>query len=1006
MNKSSHQAWGEKLFAFRQRAGYRQGELADALSFVRLPLEFSESNSLVGDNITFQNYEISRFEQGHRCPRPRLRHLALIYGLVQLQCIESAAEADAWLALADQRPLNSTERALIFGQRKADLPNLATAAPRLELEVDARQLQQFDVVHRNNYLNRLLHHCEYLPLQGMAFDTRSAAVASSERIGLLDVYIELDTTAKTDVVSSSPQAASRSRLQPLSVLQALIRSPRMVLLGAPGSGKSTLVHYLAYCLANHHLSPAAGWLERHLPNWPTQWQSLLPIAISLRELGAWIQSEGITQRNSRLLLDYLQHWLHQRVLDEFYFVLKEHLRRGEALLLLDGFDELPDEIRLQRQLKEMIGDLPAAFPTTPMLVTCRVLSYRTSHWQLDEQEWPIFELADLTDSQIRHFIADWYQLMTSLQVIAGSPHPSDVLSDRLQRAVFRPDLLRLARNPLLLTVMALVHTHKGQLPDARALLFEAVVDLMLWRWEAIKLKDHDGSETTWRQLLASVQLSERPMKERLWKLAFHIHGRAQIAGTATGGIEVQEATADISESELLATLRELHPTRNVEWAEQIIQIIQLRAGLLVEKSPKLFGFPHRTFQEYLAACHLATQQDFVQQALALIDLRQGWHEVILLAIGYLVHCRDAIEQPLLLLRELCPEPLPAQLLSTPPTTDGSGEGKRWQKVWLAGKALIEIGVARAESYQQGRVLIERMRHRLTYLISHDLLEPRLRAEAGTALSVLGDPRALDTFASVPAGLFRMGNNSTQMALFLELGLLPLIKRNIAEKDVRTYLEASAPQHEVHLETFHVSCYPITNSQYASFISATGHPPPDHWRGSTPPPELRNHPVVFVSWYDTQTYCRWRSEIEDALIRLPTEAEWEKAAIGEQGSLFPWGDDLYTTNLNNYQAGVGTTSTVGIFSTGASPYGCFDMAGNVYEWTSSLWGIDAWQPTYRYPYRPNDGREDPTAPATVYRVLRGGAYYLSNIFTSCTYRDRDLPQSKGRSLGFRVVKVAS
>ncbi|MEZ4708591.1 MAG: SUMF1/EgtB/PvdO family nonheme iron enzyme [Caldilineaceae bacterium] len=986
MKAPAHQAWGERLLIFRQRRHYRQGELADALSFIRLPREFSASNSAIGDNITFQNYELSRFEQGHRCPRPRQRHLALIYGLTHLGCIESAAEADEWLALADQRPLNVAEQALIFGQERGDA--LAPAPLRTDFEIDARQLQSFDAAHRSGYLHRILHQYEYLPLQGLAATARSAPLAPHQRIGLLDVYIELDTTAK---IESFDEAQNRLRMKPLAALPALVRSTRAVLLGIPGSGKSTFVNYLAYCLANHHLHPDEGWLQRHLPAWPDAWRALLPIPITLREVAAWIQAEQITQRNSRLLLDYLQSWLHQRILDEFYFVLKDHLRRGQALLLLDGLDELPDDEKVRRQIKEMIADLPTAFPQTPMLVTCRVLSYRTGHWQLDEQTWPVFELAELNDRQIRHFIDDWYQLMGAMGVV----QTGGALSDKLQQAVLRPDLLRLARNPLLLMVMALVHTHKGQLPDARALLFAAVVELLLWRWEAIKLKDPDGRETTWRQLLNAVGLNDALMQQRLWALAFHIHGRTD---ASAGG----DATADIGESELLATLRELHPNRSLDWAERLVQIIQLRAGLLVEKSPHLFGFPHRTFQEYLAACHLGMQRDFVQQAQALAERGASWYEVILLAIGYLVHCADAIERPLLLIGELCPEGAPEFAETAPHLAPGSAAEIGWHKIWLAGKALLEVGLAHVEPLQQGRALMARLRRHLTTLISHDLLEPRLRAEAGAVLSVLGDPRDFDELATVPAGPFRMGNSAAQMALFTELGVPSFIKLGIAESDTLSFLQAAAPQHEVHLAAYQIGRYPITNSQYALFVAATGHAPPEHWRGPTPPLALRNHPVVFVSWHDAQAYCRWRSQVEGRLWRLPSEAEWEKAAIGVQGTLFPWGDDVATTHLNNYAAGVGATSTVGIFAAGASPYGCFDMAGNVYEWTGSLWGLDAWRPAFAYPYQPDDGREDLGAPDTIYRVLRGGAYYLNHVFTSCTYRDRDLPTNRGRSLGFRVV----
>lgn len=992
MNASRRLAWGEMLLTFRQRSGYRQGELADALSYIRLPLELSPSHSPFGDNITIQNYEISRFEQGHRCPRARARHLELMYGLVQLGSILSQAEADEWLGLADQRPLNQEERNWIFGQQRGQIGKPVAGPQHLELEIDSHQLQFFERTHRTNYLNRILHQCEYLPLQGMALDTRSTKLAAQQRIGLLDVYIELDTTAKTEVLTSAQPG--KNRLQPLGVLPALIRSTRMVLIGAPGGGKSTFLNYLAYCLANHHLHPTDGWLQRHLPHWPVDWERLLPIAITLRDVATWIENEQITQRNSRLLLDYLQSWLHERILDEYYFVIKDHLRRGQALLLLDGLDELPDNERLRRQIKEMIADLPAAFPDTPMLVTCRVLSYRMTDWQLEEREWPPFELAELTETQIRHFIRDWYQLMHSLQLVQSV----DTLSERLVQAVFRPDLLRLARNPLLLTVMALVHTHKGQLPDARALLFEAVVELLLWRWEAIKLKNPDGSETTWHQLLATAYLNETMMKQRLWRLAFHIHGRSQLI---VGDDSAAEITAEITLSELLATLRELHPERSLAWAERLVQIIQLRAGLLVEKRPNLFGFPHRTFQEYLAACHLATQPNFVEQALMLVDRRQSWYEVILLAIGYQVHCCALLDSPLQLLDRLCPTAAPPLPSDTTPLLSNVESG--WLKIWLAAKALLEIGAERATMLVQGRVLIERLRHHLTTLITHDLLEPRLRAEAATILSSLGDGRLLTTLVTIPAGRFRMGNTVAQLAQVTGHGVPALVKRSIAEADARSYLEAAAPQHECHLAQYQISRYLITNEQYAHFVSATGHSAPDHWRGPTPPPELRNHPVVNVSWHDAKAYCRWRTAEQGTTYRLPTEAEWEKAAIGEQGTLFPWGDELGILLHNNYQAGIGTTSSVGIFQAGASPYGCYDMAGNVYEWTSSLWGADPWSPSFRYPYQPNDGREDPTAPDTVYRVLRGGAYYLSNIFTSCTYRDRDLPTNKGRSLGFRVVR---
>lgn len=991
MKEESRFLWGEMLRTFRERAGYRQGELADAFSFIQLPVPLAPSGARYGANITLQNYELSRFEQGHRCPRPRQRHLELVYGLVRLHCIESAVEANEWLAAADQRPLNDQERLFIFGSTaKVSTPS-AFSGMQLELEISAHHLRSFDLAHRRGYLNRILQQCEYLPLQEMTLTTPHDELPAKRRVGLLDVYIELDTTAKAEEFGEETNQPRR-RSKALPVLQALIRSPRILLLGAPGSGKSTFVNYLAHCLASQQLYPELQPITERLPGWPLAWYNAIPIHVTIRDLATWIVTEGITQRNSRLLLDYLQNWLHQRILDEYYFVLKDALRRGDALLLLDGLDELPEDERLWRQIKEMIVDLPSAFPTIPILATCRVLSYRTRIWQLDSETWPVFELAELTDQQIHHFVDDFCQLVGVARGVATDTSERG----RLLQAVMRPDLLRLARNPLLLTVMALVHLHKGKLPDARALLLEAVVELLLWRWEAIKLQDPNGSETSWRQLLTAVQVNELMMKERLWKLAFHIHGRTHATE--------QESTADISEIELLATLRDLHPQRSLDWAAQLAAIIQLRAGLLLEKQPKLYGFPHRTFQEYLAACHLATQRDFTRQALLLVEQHQRWHEVILLAIGYLAHCANSIERPLMLIGELCPEVVGLQGSSLLKTTVAVGSSAElgWIKIWLAAKALLEVGVARAQSLYQGRALVERLRSQLTILITHDLLEPRLRAEAATALSVLGDPRNFDEMAAIPAGTFLMGNHRAQMSKIVELGVPSLIRVGIAEADAHRYVLAAVPQHSVVVGAYQIGRYPITNEQYARFVAATGHAAPDHWRGNSPPPELQTHPVVYVSWYDALAYCGWRSEQEGSCYRLPTEAEWEKAAIGDQGTLFPWGDELHITHHNNYQAGVSGTSSVGIFAAGMSPYGCFDMPGNVYEWTSSLWGTETWQPSYRYPYNATDGREDPAAAETVYRVLRGGAYYLSHVFTACTYRDRDVPTNKGRSLGFRVV----
>jgi predicted NACHT family NTPase len=224
----------------------------------------------------------------------------------------------------------------------------------------------------------------------------------------------------------------------------------------------------------------------------------------------------------------------------------------------------------------------------------------------------VFELAPLDEEKIDHFVGAWYEELG--QIGAVSQEEVLPLTDKLRQAVRRADLRRMAANPLLLTVMALVHTHKGRLPEARALLYEECTDLLLWRWEGVKVQAAGSAGL--RQRLAEVGLQDVDLKRVLWALAFEAHRGA-------GGRE-EEATADIPETALLQALRELHPQRSWDWAAAVVAQIKERAGLLVEREPEVYAFPHRTFQEYLAACNLSVQADFAQQAAALSEEATFW----------------------------------------------------------------------------------------------------------------------------------------------------------------------------------------------------------------------------------------------------------------------------------------------------------------------------------------------------------------------------------------------
>jgi formylglycine-generating enzyme required for sulfatase activity len=200
-----------------------------------------------------------------------------------------------------------------------------------------------------------------------------------------------------------------------------------------------------------------------------------------------------------------------------------------------------------------------------------------------------------------------------------------------------------------------------------------------------------------------------------------------------------------------------------------------------------------------------------------------------------------------------------------------------------------------------------------------------------------------------------------------------------------------PLRLVELPAFELSLSPVTNAQYALFLSATGAEAPPHWEGARVPAGRETHPVSFVDWFEAGAFCAWAGG------RLPTEAEWEKGARGGDCRTYPWGrePDVARAALG---AGLkhGSTSPVGARPAGASPFGLLDMAGNVWEWVSS-----AYRP---YPYDPADGREQ--LGGSCERVLRGGSFASPGLgHARCAMRSHSSPVRRQAHIGFRVARGA-
>jgi len=210
--------------------------------------------------------------------------------------------------------------------------------------------------------------------------------------------------------------------------------------------------------------------------------------------------------------------------------------------------------------------------------------------------------------------------------------------------------------------------------------------------------------------------------------------------------------------------------------------------------------------------------------------------------------------------------------------------------------------------------------------------------------------------------------------------------------------AELPLHNVYLDEYWIGRYPLTNRQYAAFVQAAGYPPPEHWENGRIPAGKEEHPVVYVSWEDAAAFCRWATQTLGRSLHLPSEAEWEKAARGTDGRIYPWGDQAPDRQLANFNQNEKGTTPVGRYSPqGDSPYGCADMAGNVWQWVQDWYSRDYYQTSpERNPTGPTSGK---------YKVVRGGSWlnYAGNIRSP--YRLDPEPDNRYNVFGFRCVVSA-
>jgi len=740
-----------------------------------------------------------------------------------------------------------------------------------------------------HYLDNLIASYQYLRLQGIRAGSQPLSVA------LEKVYVSL-TAVDKHASNENPDNISRGFSGDLTIAAALKRYRRLVIIGDPGSGKTTLLSYLTLTYARDRRN-GEGTVEKRLK---LDEADYLPILLPLRDLGIHLKEKHPNpgKDGSAFLLSYLHEYYEAQNINlpQDFFI--PALENKKAVLLLDGMDEVADKA-LRQRVARLIEKFAERYPDCRYIVTSREVGYEGA--ARIGAKFGLAKVRDFSPAEVRQFIRDWTRVVEATLAQNESPEVlrlADMQADKLIQAVdTNPRVAELAVNPLLLTVVALVHRYRASLPERRSELYEEAVEVLLGHWDEAKGLDSDVE-------VAGTKMDSGDRRSLLEPVAFwmHEHNRRDIE-------------RDDLRQLLLPAFRNMagNEAQASKGVDDFLRVINERSGLLIERGTGVYGFAHLTFQEYLAARALADKESALEFTIKYLP-DPWWREVILLQAGYLsTQGKRRV----------------SKLINAIMNADVKTEPEPHHHLLMASECLFDVGAARVE----GDLLGEARTRLKKYADAPIQKDKNLVLQKVTAMNALARidsgkfasqywkaPYGEPDWVTIPAGKFWMGKDSKL--------------------------------HQVDLPEYKISKTPITNAQYAIYVKESAAKLPEHWRGREAPKGLENHPVVNVSWHDAIAYCQWLSEKIKKNITLPSEAEWEKAARGDKDKReYPWGA-WAEFHANTNELGLNATTPVGLFLKGASPYDVLDMCGNVWEWTRSKYAD--------YPYDANDGREDLTA----------------------------------------------
>jgi predicted MPP superfamily phosphohydrolase len=760
---------------------------------------------------------------------------------------------------------------------------------------------------------------------------------------LSQVYVPAITPARRAVAApdaAAPDGRPDDR-PPHELLLSRLGEGSLYCPGDPGAGKSTFCRWLALVVAGGAV-PAhpIGEPDDYRETFPAALRDRLPVLVPLRDFwpalpltpgGHHLSPAAL----SAALGGWLAEWAGGRLEAATFAAL---LGTGRCLLILDGIDEVPvvhgDGVRrtcprasLLAALAHGLGDWTRA--GNRLLLTSRPYGLRPD--ELRRLALPEAPLAALDEGLQSLFIRRWY-------AAADPSQGEDKARGLIDHLVDRPDLQELKRNPMLLTALCVRYGEGRRLPQDRHDLYDKLVNNVLFN----RYRDADNERAAVRGRLGAIALG------------MHTGTGIQLQRvTPEAAVSLEEVERILTDYAELSPVTEAGTTAAAERRDELLS----RSGLLLDRGTGKAGFYHLSFQEFLAAEHLARSRrepDWFASVIAARAPFPEWRLTLSFLFGRMLE-RNGEQWALDAARDLLATQDRAAVRANPAVAVVCADWIEMLK--RKGLHLLDL----ADRYTA-----------LAVAAIADEIAVKDRFRLGMVLGLVGDPRLGDPrdpawqergFVLIPAGRYAYQDGHREIT-----------------------------------EPFRLGRYLVTNGQYGRFIEEGGYREPGWWSAdgwawceaqSVRLPSLwqdsrfntANQPVVGVSFWEADAFCRWAGG------RLPTEQEWEAAARGPEGYEYPWGGQWEDGICNSDEAGLGVTSPVGIFPRSTQvPLGLEDMAGNCWEWCDDFYSED---------------KREGGSP----RVVRGGAFWYVARDLRSAYRYWFRPGNRDQIFGFRCVLAA-